>query len=189
MLQSHPLPPSDKTTPLNKSTLLKRTTTRALSVIMSEQQLLPEAGSRQDTASRQGTAEKDTPLATCTKEATSSSEVRDIPLSHSPSTSQHSLSRTQHRHTAASTSHPPPTSSSQPATRIDWYRLCEGRQQQPSDSQSSISKPEWFGYGGGPRISVEIFDKLFQVSPGFGCVFVGTSCISTVKEIPESFKV
>ena len=36
---------------------------------------------------------------------------------------------------------------------------------------------------------MEIFDELLQISPGFGCVFVGTSCISTVKEIPESFKV
>ena len=196
MLQSHP--PLDKTTTPapNKSNLLKHSTTRALSVIISEQQLLPEAGSREGTASRQGTAQqqKDTTTPTA-KEPTHNSEARDnIPSSRSPSASQHSLSRTQHhRHTAASTGHPLPaaSSSSQPTTRIDWYRLCEGQQQQPSDSQSSISKqpPEWFGYGGGPRIDVEIFDKLLQVSPGFGCVFVGTSCISTVREIPESFKV
>ena len=157
---------------------------------MSEHQLLSESESRQGTASsRQGTAQKDAG-APATKEAPTiiNSEVRDVPPNQSPGfPSQPSLSRTQHRHTAASTGHPP-TSSSQPATRIDWYRLCED-QQQPSDSQSSISKPEWFGYGGGPRINVEIFEKVLQVSPGFGCAFVGTNCISTVKEIPESFKV
>ena len=172
-MHSHP---ADKTTPLNKSNLLKHTTSRHLSVIISEQQLLTEAASRQGTASNKNTNSDNLAY---------HPEVPDVQaLNQSPNFSQLSLSRTQHRPAATSTQ--PPTSS-QPTTRIDWYRL--GEESQLSDSRSSLSKPEWFGYGGGPRVNVEFFNQSLQASPGFGCVFVGQSCISTLKEISESFKV
>ena len=139
---------------------------------MSEQQLVTEAASRKSTEATQ-ISQTDTSK----KNPCRVSGVPDVSTSHSPSLSQHSLVHNQPRPTAVS---------SRAATRIDWYKLGE---EQPDESRSTLSKTEWFGYGGGPRVTMEFLDQTFQVNPSFGCIFVGTSCVSQVKEIPQPFKV
>ena len=168
----------EKSTLQGKTSSLKNTTNRQLSVIISEQQLRtesPEFRSGKATASRgthrdtvaQSKREK---LPDVSKMAASSSQCSTL--------SQHSLTRHQPHLTATT---------SRTTTRIDWYKLNE---EQSRESRSTLSKTDqWFGYGGGPRISIEVLDQSFQVSPGFGCLFVGTSCVAMMKEIPESFKV
>ena len=165
---------TDKNLSMNKASFLKDTSSRQLSVIMSEQHLLTDTASRQGTAhASQGTQNDTEPVAVKEKQ----SGVAAASPSQCSNVSQHSVSRTQHRLNPVQ---------SRTATRIDWYKLGEER---PEGSRSSVSKSEWLGYGGGPKIKVEFLDKVFQVSPGFGCVFVGTKCVSMVDEIPKAFKV
>ena len=162
-----------------KTSSLKNATSRQLSVIISEQQLLTESpSSRQPTAMAPRAAHKDDLDHTRReKPPTNISSVGASP-SQCSNLSQHSLGRNQ-QHLTATTS--------RTTTRIDWYKLGE---EQPNESRSTLSKTDqWYGYGGGPRVSIELSNQLFQASPGFGCMFVSSSCITTVKEIPESFKV
>lgn len=167
--------PTDKTSTLNKTSFIKHANSRQLSVIMSEQQLVTEAPSRQATAVTAQHTQKDSD--TTTKEKSSNISVVAASPSQCSNLSQRSVSHNQHRSNLGQ---------SRTGTRIDWYRLGE---EQPSDSRSTISKWEWFGYGGGPRIKMEFNDQMLGVSPGFGCIFVGANCVSMVNEIPSSFKV